>query len=149
MLRKQSGLRGLDGSLLARLREYTRRKYGKTKDVNGSIAVQIINGLLSDFLQEIQEGEGVAEKVIKKLYDSQIKPTDNPAAVIGIIRDIAKTTDLPSIIEVIGEIEHYGYFKLGEALCVVRCAERLYGSRIPKKHYRRYEDLGMFVRGAQ
>jgi hypothetical protein len=154
MARKELGIRGLDGSLLARMRGIIKMEYGKTKDREGSITARTINGLLFSWV-ELHKDKSAAkrktrttallEAIIQQMQDKEIVPEypDHHAAIINIIQRQSGTTELRTIIKYVSLLERADIFDEKQRERIINKAYSLYGAT--RKSGKHNNDEGLLI----
>lgn len=154
MARKEMGIRGLDGSLLARMRGIIKEEYGKTKDREGSITARAINGLLFSWI-ELHKDKSAAkhktrttiilEAIIQQMQDLEIVPEypDHHAAIVKIIQQRSGALELKSIIKYIILLERADIFDEKQRERIINKAYSLYGTT--RKSGKHNNDEGLLI----
>jgi hypothetical protein len=154
MARKELGIRGLDGSLLVRMRGIIKQEYGKTKDRDGSITARTINGLLFSWIELHKEKSAAKHKtqttiilgaIIQQMQDKELVPEypEHHAAIINIIQRQSNTNELRTIIKYVSLLERADIFDEKQRERIINKAYSLYGTT--RKSGKHNSDEGLLI----
>lgn len=165
MRKKLTGIRGLNGSLLARFRGRIKQEYGKTKDKTGSIVAREFNSYMHDYLSakdiDLQHQKSlscgelgknwrktrtrtVAEAVInwRETQGDKVPVAD----IVNRIRIESGSDDLRAILRYIQAIKQQNKYSQQDIEKMISAAYKLYNV---KQRHRKVENIGMVNRVIQ
>jgi hypothetical protein len=154
MARKLTGMRGIDGSLLARFREHIKSKYGKTKDRDGSITVRVINSLIADYLDthtretaksEKTKSMQVIEDILSHIRKYEKEIYKNPARLLELIGEYSGSLELRTLIKYVILLERVGLYDQKAREQIINIAYSTY--RMKRKN-KTFYDLGLMLQSA-
>jgi hypothetical protein len=148
MARKEIGIRGVDGSQLARMRGIIKEQYGKTKDIDGSITARVINGLIFSWIETNTDKTAATRKkrttiILEAIIDKLTEKTMPVDDVIKTIQHESGTDDLRSTVKYVMLLERAGIYNTQQRERIINKAYSLY--RVTRKKTTNNINAGLTV----